>query len=943
MMTERRQFGLLLFILGAIVVAVGATILGLLYGRALGERRSDLGTAVALQSALLARHQLPADLPTDLREKVVHVLADPEASGVFRHLGAEGRLLIARPQGERLESLTVTGSKAGSVVVTPLSDAPGPVARALAGESGSQRITIDDAGSMLSVYAPGARLAIVAMTPLQAIRAPYLYALMIAGAAACAAITAGAAAYFALTMPVRRRLEADLVRWRELFFGSRSGGILVRAAGHGGGFVVVDANPATAAIDSAAAGNVVGSELARALPWTGDDRLAALVQRVWRTGQGERCAPIRTTAESEDLWRSAYAFRLPGDDVAVIYDDITSSKRTETALEESEARWRCVLEMPAVSIMIVDDSFEIRYVNRAAEILFAQSAQELLGAPFGFPVVQGDAAEIEIIRPNRSVIYAQMRAVPLRSDGAQVFLLFIQDVSAFKRAEGELRKLFQAIEQSPASVVITDVQGRIEYVNPKFTETTGYTYPEVVGKNPSILKAGYTPRDEYARLWRTIVAGKVWHGEFYNRKKNGQLFWELASIAPVRDPAGEVTHFVAVKEDITERKATEDRLRISQRMEVIGQLTGGVAHDFNNLLAIIIGNLQLLEETFAKNREARDLIADALWSAERGAQLTHGLLAFGRRQRLNPQVTDVNLIVSEMTDLLRRTLGERIAIYEKLSPGLWKTMIDRGQLENALLNLVVNARDAMADGGTLTIATANAVLPADGGPKTEDAAPGEYIVLSVSDSGVGIPAEVLERIFEPFFTTKKLGEGSGLGLSMVYGFVRQSGGQIVIDSTLGVGTTAKLFLPKAQAEESAEPHAPDARRQTAGRETILVVEDDPRLRKTAVNILRGGGYQVIEAGDANEALHLLDETPQLDLLFSDMVLPGGMSGSYLARAVLERRPDMRILFASGYAADSELSEALPGRVIEMLAKPYRQSDLMQKIRQILDRPPSPAA
>lgn len=481
--------------------------------------------------------------------------------------------------------------------------------------------------------------------------------------------------------------------------------------------------------------------------------------------------------------------------------DISERKRSEKALRASEARLRFIIEMQSIAIIIADSDHAVTFVNKAAENLFRQRSEELMGAPFGFPVVEGDVTEIEIIRSGHALAVAEMQSFPMKWDGKQQFLITLRDVTAQRRAEGELRKLFQAIEQSPASVVITNVNGRIEYVNPKFTEATGYTYAEAAGKNPRILKSGDTNTLEYKKLWETISAGQVWRGEFHNKRKNGELFWELASIAPVRDARGNVTHYVAVKEDITDRKATEDRLRQAQKMEVVGQLTGGIAHDFNNLLAIILGNLQLLEENQNLDQESRDLVSDAVWSAERGAELTHRLLAFARRQRLTPEVTDLNHVVGEMTELLRRTIGEAIKIRAVLAAGLWTAMVDRGQLENALLNLVVNARDAMPDGGLLTISTENAVLGGDDPAEAQEVAPGEYVMLAVSDTGSGMPPEVVNRIFEPFFTTKAFGKGSGLGLSMVYGLFRQSGGHVLVDSEVGRGTTIRMYLPRVTSRE----------------------------------------------------------------------------------------------------------------------------------------------
>ena len=341
--------------------------------------------------------------------------------------------------------------------------------------------------------------------------------------------------------------------------------------------------------------------------------------------------------------------------------------------------------------------------------------------------------------------------------------VYARDITQQKKSQADLSKLFQAIQQSPMSVVITDRDGNIEYVNPEFTNVTGYTPAEAIGRNPRILNSGRTPPELYANLWKTISAGGVWRGELLNKKKNGELFWELASIAPVKE-GEKITNFVAVKEDITERKEMEEQLRQSQKMQAVGQLTGGIAHDFNNLLAIVIGNLQLLEERLSSDAKAREYLDDALWSAKRGGELTHRLLAFARKQPLKPAVIDLNDVVRGMTELLRRTLGASIRIEESLAPNLWKAFADRGELERALVNLAVNSRDAMRSAGTLTLETRNAVLDEDYAEQYEEVTPGEYVLLAVADTGTGMSPEIMQRVFEPFFTTKEVGQGSGLGL-----------------------------------------------------------------------------------------------------------------------------------------------------------------------------------
>ena len=424
--------------------------------------------------------------------------------------------------------------------------------------------------------------------------------------------------------------------------------------------------------------------------------------------------------------------------------------------------------------------------------------------------------------------------------------VYAREITEQKKSQADLSKLFQAIQQSPMSVVITDRDGNIEYVNPEFTKVTGYTLAEAVGRNPRILKSGRTPPEHYADLWETISAGGVWRGEFLNKKKNGELFWELASIAPVKE-GDKITNFVAVKEDITERREMEEQLRQSQKMQAVGQLTGGIAHDFNNLLAIVMGNLQLLEERVSGDAKAREYLDDALWSAKRGGELTHRLLAFARKQPLKPSVIDLNDVVRGMTELLRRTLGASIRIEELLASDLWKAVADPGELEQVLVNLAVNSRDAMRSAGTLTLATRNAVLDEDYAEQYEEVTPGEYVLLAVTDTGTGMPPEIADRVFEPFFTTKEVGQGSGLGLSMVYGFVKQSVGHVSLYSRVGQGASVKLYLPRALSPmarpDEGPPDVPSGGVRRKGR---------PRRRRRA-EAAEGGGEHARPAGSAQHA------------------------------------------------------------------------------------------
>ena len=400
-----------------------------------------------------------------------------------------------------------------------------------------------------------------------------------------------------------------------------------------------------------------------------------------------------------------------------------------------------------------------------------------------------------------------------------------------------------------------------------------------------------------------------------------------------------------VSQEVHERLKVEDALRQAQKMEALGQLTGGVAHDFNNLLTVVMGGLEAIgrhlpalpvSSEAVRIERAREM---AMQGVQRAAALTHRLLAFSRRQPLDPKPLDVNKMVAGMSELLRRTLGETVALETSLERGLWLTLADANQLENALLNLAVNARDAMPAGGKLIIETANAHLDESYVAVLAEPVPvGQYVMVAVTDTGTGMEAATLEHVFEPFFTTKEVGKGTGLGLSQVYGFVRQSGGHVRIYSELGEGTSVKIYLPRLQGqvaqtsnrEQSQEAPAPP------GGETLLVVEDDDDLRTFSAEILSELGYRVLLAENGQEALDLLDREPTIQLLFTDLVLPGGMNGRQVADEALRRRPDLQILFATGYARDAVVHHGRLNSGVQVLAKPFTYTDLANKVRRLLD-------
>ncbi|MBS0412039.1 MAG: CHASE3 domain-containing protein [Proteobacteria bacterium] len=419
---------------------------------------------------------------------------------------------------------------------------------------------------------------------------------------------------------------------------------------------------------------------------------------------------------------------------------------------------------------------------------------------------------------------------------------------------------------------------------------------------------------------------------------DGPRTWE-SILAPVRGPSGDTDRIIGSIRDITDRVKAEERLRGAQRMEAVGQLTGGVAHDFNNLLQVIRGNLELLEPALAGQESAQRRLRNALYGTDRAAQLTRQLLAFARRQPLEPQVINLSRLFGDMSDLLRRTLGEGIEIETVVAGGLWNTVADPAQVESAVLNLAINARDAMPEGGRLTIEITNATLDDAYTRDIEDLQAGQYVLIAVSDTGEGMPPEIRDKVFEPFFTTKVDGKGTGLGLSMVYGFVRQSNGHVQIYSELGQGTTVKIYLPRAHQAEAALAASPRAPGHGGG-QVIMVVEDDDNVRAAAVGLLEDLGYRCREAANAEAALASLRADPGVDLVFSDVVMPGSLKTRDFASHVEAMAPTLPILFTSGYTDNAIVHHGRLDPGVALLSKPYTRDDLARKVAQMLGRKPA---
>jgi PAS domain S-box-containing protein len=495
-----------------------------------------------------------------------------------------------------------------------------------------------------------------------------------------------------------------------------------------------------------------------------------------------------------------------------------------------------------------------------------------------------------------------------------------------RHAQEERALLFAAIEQAAEYVLITDASGIITYVNPAFERVTGYLREEAIGKSPRMLKSGHQGEAFYESMWKVLTSGNVWRGQLVNRRKDGSTYREEASISPVKAEGSRIVSYVAVKRDVTEATELEARLHAAQKMEAVGRLAGGVAHDFNNILTTITGYADLLLTGLGDQDPRAQEVREILAASRRASGLTRQLLTFSRKQVSTQRLVSLNAVIENLHAMLRPMIGEDIRLDFELAHDLWPVLADTGQLEQVILNLSINARDAMPAGGTLIFRTAN--LRRDAGPVAEQ------VVLSVRDTGVGMNEEVRSHLFEPFFTTKKAGAGTGLGLATVYGIIIQNQGHIEVSSEPGKGTEFRIFFPRVPGSVSREED--DQGELPRGKETILLVEDEQAVRSLTCTLLRGWGYSVLEAALPSEAITIAErERDSIRLLLTDVVMPG-MRGSELARRVLPLCRCASVLFMSGYPDDEGLGLSGRGPRVHFLAKPFTPEALARKVRETLD-------
>ncbi|MFA6224567.1 MAG: PAS domain S-box protein [Desulfomonilaceae bacterium] len=637
-----------------------------------------------------------------------------------------------------------------------------------------------------------------------------------------------------------------------------------------------------------------------------------------------------------------------------ISEDITERKKTEESLRESEERYRNLLEVSPIGIFVHSEG-KVVFANTAcAKLLGADTEEQIIGKPI-IEIIHPDGlektqsrikrliagesgiypAEDVYLKLDGSSINVEVVATSLPYKGKPAVQAIVTDITERRKAEKVQRRLVTAIEQVNEGILVTDTQGIIQYVNPSLENISGYDKTELLGTKSNIFKSAEHNQEFFRDLWDTINAGKVWTGRFTNKKKDGAIYYVDATISPVKDSTGKIINFVAVQRDVTAHLELSKQLFQAQKMEAVGTLAGGVAHDFNNLLQAILGYSELMLQSKNEGEPEYEDLQKIYHAGKRGADLVNGLLTFSRKVETKYVPVDLNQEITSVRSLLSRTIPKTINIDLHLEGNLESIKADPSQISQVLMNLGVNARDTMLDGGTLSIETTNIRLDEEYCKSHLEAKPGNYVALKLSDTGQGMDKETLSHIFEPFFSTKGPGKGTGLGLAIVHGIVKQHGGHINCYSEPGLGTTFTIYFPAIQAEQAMQTPAFETT-IPRGTETVLLVDDEDDIRGLGATLLSRFGYKVITANNGKEALEAYKrEGERISLIVLDLIMPE-MDGRKCLAEVLRVNPKAKIIIASGYSESGSAGGAMAGGAKGFVHKPYNMRQLLTTIREILD-------
>ena len=640
--------------------------------------------------------------------------------------------------------------------------------------------------------------------------------------------------------------------------------------------------------------------------------------------------------------------------------DLTERKQAEKHLREREAFIQAVLDNLPVGIAVnsVDPVVKFEYMNDNFPKFYRTTKEAIADPDLFWEAVYEDPQfrqkikkqvledcasgapermtweDVPIIREGKETAFITARNTPITDKNLMISTVW--DVTERKQAEAERERLFAAIEQSGEMIVITDAEGMIQYVNSAFEQITGYSREEAIGQSPRILNSGKQDEAFYRNLWDTISSGRVFHGRMVNKRKDGTLYTEEATISPVRDHAGCIVNYVSVKHDMTEYLKMESQFLQAQKMESVGRLAGGVAHDFNNMLSVIIGYAQMAMTKVDANDSLHSALEEILEAANRSASLTRQLLAFARKQTITPVVFDLNDTVESMVKMLERMIGEDIDLLWQPGQTLWPIKMDPSQLDQVLANLCINARDAITGVGKITIETGHETFDAAYCADHHGFIPGDFVLLAVSDDGCGMDSETLAKIFEPFFTTKGMNHGTGLGLAMVYGIVKQNNGFINVYSEPGNGTTIKIYLvPHLGKVQKINLETPQEPPKGQG-ETVLLVDDDKALMTLGGKVLEELGYRALLANSPSDALRLAEKYQgKIHLLITDVIMPE-MNGRDLATQLVKHCPNLKVLYMSGYTANVIAHRGVLDDGVNFVQKPFPVEVLATKVRAALN-------